>query len=291
MPPPQAVMSAANALNSPKPPPATIATLPAPNVPDYSKMSPELQAQHRANFVTRFGILREAWPHYNIPNIPETMALEEIHAQYDIYVRHIRINQDVDQYKVYMVIMWLIIELTCTKIGLNAGGYTISQMSSMSKYERLLIELGETKYQETGGVGTGQNSWSPEVRLLFMSMVNALTFIIVKTLSSYIGEGIANSIVDALSSYLSGSPPQPGQTLFGGPTDNAMAAGAAQPSVQPMPDMSNPLGGLDIASLIGNLGSMFIGRGGNTSSAPAANPDPIPTGGAQTPRFRPAYNE
>ena len=77
-------------------------------------MTPEVQAQHRAVFRTKFGILRGAWPNYNIPDIPDTTSLEEIHAQYDMYVRHIRISQNVDQYKVYLVIMWLIIELFCT---------------------------------------------------------------------------------------------------------------------------------------------------------------------------------
>jgi len=282
--------------------PAQVTVLPPPNVPNYSAMSSEEQAQHRANFRTRFGILRNAWPNYHIPDVPDDLPLEQIHAQYDIYVRHIHISRDVDQYKVYLVIMWLLIELFCIKIGLNIGGYTVSQMRSMHKYERLLIELGETNYKTSGGEAGVQSSWPVEVRIFFMALVNAVTFIIIKMLAGYIGEGMANTIVDGLSSYLSGAPPQPGQVLFGGPTQSAPISsgvptpGGPPPGGPPLPQIGGPFGNVDMASLIGNLGSMFL-RGQNplAGNAPnAAAPPVVPVNSASqanpaTPRFRPAY--
>ena len=111
----------------------TPASLPPANVPDYSSMSEVEQAQHRANFRNRFGILRESWPSYHIPDYGEDVPLEQIHAQYDIYVRHLHISNDVDQYKVYLVIMWLLIELFCIKIGLNIRGYTLAHIGSINK--------------------------------------------------------------------------------------------------------------------------------------------------------------
>ncbi|CAH6420951.1 Hypothetical protein HVR_LOCUS1330 [uncultured virus] len=278
-------------------PAVQVPNLPPPNIPNYAAMSLEEQAQHRANFRTRFGILRNAWPNYHIPDVPDNVPLEQVHAQYDIYVRHIHISQDVDQYKVYLVIMWLLIELFCTKIGLNIGGYTVAQMRSMNKYERLLIELGETNYKTSGGAAAAQSSWPIEIRIFFMALVNAVTFIIIKMLAGYIGEGMATTIVDGLSSYLSGTPPQPGQVLFGGPSQAASGAtpqnGAPGPG--PMPQMGGPFGGIDVASLLGNLGSMFIR--GQAPTAAAAAPvaqatAPVQTSqGPATPRFRPAYDD
>lgn len=260
-------------------------TLPTPNLPDYNSMSSEVQAQHRANFRTRFGILRNAWPNYHIPDVSDTLPLEQIHAQYDIYVRHIHISQDVDQYKVYLVIMFLLIELFCIKIGLNIGGYTVSQMRSMNKYERLLIELGETNYRATSGTGAAESTWPVEIRIVFMALVNAVTFIIIKMLSGFIGDGVATTIVDALSSYLSGTPAQPGSVLFGGP--NATQPGAPQ-GPGPMPTPGGAFGGIDIPSLIANFGSAFI-RGQTPGAAPVqAAQVPAP---ATTPRFMPAYDE
>lgn len=278
--------------DKPMPVAAPMAVLPPPNLPDYTSMSTELQAQHRADFRTKFGILRGAWPNYHIPDFSDSMSLAEIHAQYDIYVRHIHISQEVDQYKVYLVIMWLIIELFCTKIGLNIGGYTVAQMRSMNKYERLLIELGETSYKASGGPAAAQSSWSPEIRILFMALVNAVTFIIIKMLASYIGEGMATTIVDALSSYVSGTPPQPGTMLFGGPSQTPGASTAAPPAgPSALPNIGGAFGGIDIASLIGNLGSTFL-RGQNPVSAQAAQPSTAGGFGTPTtPRYVPAYDE
>ena len=277
---------------------AIVQTLPPLNIPNYSGMTPEEQAQHRANFRTRFGILRNAWPNYHIPDVPDSLPLEQVHAQYDIYVRHIHISQDVDQYKVYLVIMWLLIELFCTKIGLNIGGYTVAQMRSMNKYERLLIELGETNYKNNSAAGGAQQSnWPIEVRIFFMALVNAVTFIIIKMLASYIGEGMATTIVDSLSSYLSGTPPQPGQVLFGGPAPATSSVTTQGPSAGPgpMPQMGNPFGGIDVPSLLSNFGSMFI-RGqapGNAmaTAAPAVVSQPAHSQGPSTPRYIPAYDE
>jgi len=268
---------------------------PIPVIPNYSAMTIEQQANHRADFRTKFGILRNSWPNYYIPNVTDDMPLEQVHAQYDVYVRHIHISEGVDQYKVYLVIMWLLIELSLTKIGLSIGGYTVSQMRSMNKYERLLIELGETNYKNSGGAAGTQSNWPVEVRIIFIALVNAVTFIIIKMLANYIGDGMATTVIDGLAAYLSGTPPQPGQVLFGGPVQpNTPLASGPAPGGQPLPQVGGPFGGIDIASLLGNLGSMFI-RG----QAPAANATrpttPAPTTTAPqtptTPRFRPAYND
>ena len=114
-------------------------------------------------------------------------------------------------------------------------------------------------------------------------------------LSSYIGEGMATNIVDGLTSYLSGSPPQAGQPLFGNSSSTIPSSGGSGGPVgpSPLPQMSSPFGGLDMASIIGNLGSMFI-RGQNTSSQPmqpTQSAQPVNANVTMTPRFRPAYDE
>lgn len=249
---------------------SSVPNVPKIDIPDYSSMSRQEQAQHRANFRTRFGILRQAWENYHIPDVPDHLSLEEIHAQYDTYVRHIRIKEGADKYKVYLVIGWLLIELFCTKVGLNIGGYTISQMKSMNKYQTLLIELGEKNFT-TASMGA-ESEWSVELRLIFMALGNAIVFVVVKMISSFIGEQAANTIVDGVTSYLSGSPPQPSEVLFG--------SEAAPPSKAP-----DVLGGVDLSSIIGNLGSAFI------SSQMKPPPSAKSQVGNDTGRFRPAYEE
>jgi hypothetical protein len=171
-------------------------------------------------------------------------------------------------------------------------------MHAMNKYESLLIELRETYYQAAIVEAASQSKWPIEIRIFFMALVNAVTFIIIKMLASYIGEGMATTIIDGLSSYLSGSPPQPGQVLFGGPNDsNTQMSGGSQPGGTPLPQVGGPFGNVDVASLLGNLGSMFLrGQTPLAGNAPQTSISPIQQTnvGPQTPttpRYRPAYQE
>jgi hypothetical protein len=158
-------------------------------------------------------------------------------------------------------------------------------MRSMNKYERLLIELGEKNYQSNNTSEGSFNNWSPEVRIIFIALINAVTFIIIKMLASYIGEDMATTIIDGLSSYFSGTPPQPGQVLFG---TKSPTTSSRLPNLAPVPEArGGPFGGIDIASLIGNLGSAFLkGQAQNpiqqNTTAPVA---------PQTPRYKPVYEE
>lgn len=238
------------------------------NIPNYSSMSPKEQAKYRAEFRTKFGILRNAWPNYHIPDFSDDIPLEQVHAQYEVYIKHINISKEVDQYKIYLVIMWLVIELFCIKIGFNMKGYTISQMKCMNKYERLLIELGETNYKS---VEESKSKWPVEIRIFFMSIINAVTFIIIKMLANYVGENTANTIVDTLTSYLTGSTPQTEQKLLGSSSNS-------ESNTQESINLNKP--GIDIASLIGNIGSLLLNNQNN-------NVPSQPT----TPKFQPVYND
>jgi len=100
-------------------------------LPNYAGMTNEERAIHRAKFRAKFGILRDSWKNYHIPDFSDEISLEEIHVQYDVYIKHLYINQSVDKYKVYLVIGWLLIELICTKMGLNISGILKSQMGGI----------------------------------------------------------------------------------------------------------------------------------------------------------------
>jgi hypothetical protein len=186
--------------------------------------------------------------------------------------------------------MWLIIELACTKLGLNIGGYTVSQMKAMNKYQRLLIELGENNYVTyTNEIKNIQNKWPVEFRILFIALVNAVTFIIVKMLANHIGEGMASTIVDGITSYISGETPQPGQILFGGPEHESVPQYKNVPGGQPLPQMGNQFGGMDVASMLGNLGTMFI-KGQNPLGNKPSNQQ-MGSSLPKTKKFKPAYDE
>jgi hypothetical protein len=161
-----------------------------------------------------------------------------------------------------------------------------------------LIELGETNYKHSVTSEGAQSNWPIEVRIMFVALINAVTFIIIKMLANFIGETGAASLVDTIMAYLSGPPsttpaptiPQPT------PTQNTPIPGG-----QPVPTNQSPIPGLDPMSLISTFGPMLM-RGFQSGTTPAPNPPsthahaptptPTPTSAvASTPRFRQAYEE
>jgi hypothetical protein len=244
-----------------------VQVLEQPAVPNYSAMSEEEQGRFRAQFVIRFGILRDAWRSLHIVDPTPDATLENIHAQYERYIMQIHVSQSVDQYKVYMVILWLGIEVICIKwLGLNASGYTISQLRRMNTYERLLIELGERNY------GVGTSTWPIEVRIAFVALTNAVVFIAVKTLASFLGEGPAEAIMNTLINALSPAPSVPAQ---GQP---------AADGVSPVPAPA-PTAGFDLPGLIANLGGMFTGGLGRAPAPSQPTSQPTTPGRLRQPRF------
>lgn len=241
------------------------------NIPNYAEMPPEEQTRCRNTFRSRYNILRDTWKTHDIPEIKDLMSLEEIHEGYEIYIKNIHVSQSTDKYKVYMVVMWLFIEYGCIQMGLNVSGYTMSQMKSMSKYERLLIELGEKNYKYAP-MGDSHSDWPVELNILFMALANAAIFIVIKMLCQHInmGDNLANTIIETMSSYLSGSQPQPGNVLFNGIHKDV--------SDVPAPSQ-NPMGSLDLPSIISGLGNMFL-----QSQKPAQTQ-------GKTPKFNPVYEE
>ena len=286
--------------------------LPQLNIPDYSGLSETEQAQHRATFRIRLGLIRESFPNYLIPDFPETMSLEQIHAQYDTYVRHIHSSQDADQYKTWLILGWLVIEIVCTYFGLNIGGFTFTQMRSMNKYNRLLLELGENNYKAGATPAAAFNaSWPVELRLIFVSLASAIVFIGLKMLINYVGANNAEGLFDAATSYLTGEPVNPGSALFGGPQgfQQNNQQSTQQPNVpqNPFQQAQQQQGGFNIGSLLSTFGPMLLGNNGSGLSnilgslgnmggqqpRPMANPHPA-TGFnmfGQSPNTQQGYNQ
>jgi len=174
-------------------PPMLAPVLYAPEIPDYSKMTPLEQEGWRTEFALKFRTLErnfgERWVNVDIKNEP----LEVIHAHYERYLRHIHICSGADSYRGYLLLYFLILELVATRIlGLPANGYTMAQMKSMTRYERLLLELGEKYYTPGGG------EWAIEYRILFISLFNMVIFIVMNWLSKYIGEGASKALIDSI---------------------------------------------------------------------------------------------
>lgn len=199
----------------------------------------------------KYQILQKSWQEYKFPNMDEKLVQSNPQIVIDTYrisVERIQIDMDVNQYKIALIIMFLVIEVVCVKVlGLNAGGYTLSQIKAMNRYEKLLIEIGEKKMM------IGGDSWPPEVRILFIGLFNCGLFILMKYLSSVLGP----ELVGYISPIVNG--------LFSGALDNSKTASLPDEIPQKQQDLSGMLGG---------VASMAAKALGGNQPAPAQNNQP-----------------
>ena len=198
-------------------------------MPDYDSMSAEDREDARTELCVQLGILRKNYPEYNIPLVPREQTVQSLFRTYNRWLKQITVDESADGYKVYLVIMWLGIELFGSRIlGMDMVGFALNQLSMMSKYSKMLIELGERSFNPISP------SWPPEVRILVMSLINAVVFIIFKYISGILGPDVAKSVQSALSGMM---------------------------------DTDRKVGDEGVAGLIAKFGSMFTGSSGKPQTS------------------------
>lgn len=232
-------------------------------------MSPLEQEGWRTEFTLKFRTLErnfgERWVNVDFENEP----LEVIHAHYERYLRHIHICSSADNYRGYLLLYFLVLELVATRIlGLPANGYTMAQMKSMTRYERLLLELGEKYYTPGGG------EWPIEYRILFISLFNMVIFIAMNWLSKYIGEGMSKALIDSI---VGGTTDSGSSGFLEGEEENSGGGG----------------GGLDLNTILTGLGGLLGNNngGGGVLGGLGGGKKEQPQGEKKRKRRGPQYNE
>jgi hypothetical protein len=234
--------------------------------PDYSRLTPEQQLYLKSEFKVKFSILRANYPQWQIIEIHDSFTLDQVHDLYEYYIRQIMVTKESGNYKVYLVVFFMVVEVIGVKIlKLNMSGYTMSQLRRMHQYDQLLIELGE-KWLVDGG-----SNWPVEARLLMTATFNAVIFLGVKYLCNWMGvEGLSDTIQNFLDAMINGpeNSMNGGQQSYitpqNGPLPQSIPKSASQntASGSEQSTQGNPLDGL--ANMFGGLfgGNKAGGAGG-----------------------------
>ncbi len=144
------------------------------------------------------------------------------------------------------------IELFCVKIlRMDMGGYTFNQLALLNKYDRLLVELGEKSY---GSVGS---EWPVEAEIIFMCLMNAVIFLVIRLFSAYLGPGIGNIVQQIVNSFLN-------QSDASEHIKKAEGLSLA-PDASELSEMPEATGGFDVMNNISKLASMFGGGNNNNN--------------------------
>jgi hypothetical protein len=258
--------------------------------PDYSKLTPDQLEYMRSEFRVKFGILRSSYPQWNVIDLSPTLTLDQIHDLYEYYIRQIIVSKETGQYKVYLLIFFMFVEVVGVKLlKLNMSGYTMSQLKIMNRYDSLLTELGEKWLVSSG------SDWPVEARLLMMAVFNAVIFIAVRYLCSWMGvEGLGDTIQGFIDNMLNGPGNNQLPSMPGEPTrpqmQTSMPERVESSSGNPLDGLAgafsglfggNKSGGADlgggITEGIAKLGTMFTSKIQQANQAAKSNPPARPT--------------
>jgi hypothetical protein len=121
----------------------------------------------------------------NVNSLPEFTIHSDYKTMvnsYDMAVRQLSVDNNIENYKTYLITAFYIIEFILGYwLKFDMQDFTKQQIISMNKYEHLLIELGEKTYVPEG------SKWSVEVRLLFTIVIQTAIFIITKMVMKKVG--------------------------------------------------------------------------------------------------------
>lgn len=153
-------------------------------------LSPEEQEEEdRKEYLIKFKILKRQYKNFDFPVYTEHTPAPTLKRMYDDSFKMITLDENVNNYKNFLLMGFLGIEMLATKVlGLDFKGFAKIQMTKMEKYERLLVELGEKSYSNFA------NNWPVEVRLVGILLMDACVFYMVKMAQEYAGDGMLEMI-------------------------------------------------------------------------------------------------
>ncbi len=195
----------------------------------YDTLPVNKQREIRDEFRIKFNILARSNTGIEMRPVTAEENLSLIVKRYEDMVKHIKVCQTANQYRLYTVIYFLGLEAICVKmLGLNASGFTVFQVKMLNEYDSLMIELGEKHHDRKF------DSWPVEARVFLMGIFYLAIFIIASIIGSWMG-GAASVpvIIDLLSKGLKGT----------------------MSNTTPTAD-----GGFDLLSMVANFGSAFVGN-------------------------------
>lgn len=182
----------------------------------------EKELQLKRELLFKFKTLRRHYTDVSIPEFTEYSDLQTMQREYDMLVRQLRVDNNVESYKKYLIVGFGLVEFVLSKF-LKFGeieGFTQQQMFGMNQYEKILVELGEKHQIEPS------KQWSPELRLVGMIAMNAVIFVGTKMLFK---AGSSSDILNMISNPTTSTKTKPAEK----------SSSSASSSTMRGPDMSD----------------------------------------------------
>ena len=157
-----------------------------------NRISTEEEENAKRELLLKFELMKKNYPDENIPELSIHTPYQVLKAEHETSIRRMSISRSVKNYETYLSMGFMGIEIFLGKVlNLPAQGFARNQLSDMSKYRDLLIEMGEKSYVPSG------SNLPVELRLLFIVIMQAGFFICTRVFLKNTGvdlSGISNSI-------------------------------------------------------------------------------------------------
>ena len=146
----------------------------------------------KRELIFKISLYKKQNPTADIPTFTFADDIKTIEFHYRNCLKLSSVTNTAEKYKTYLIGAFMVVEMVFGKfLKFDMKGFAEEQISKMSSYEALLIELGEKQYVPM------ESQWSVEVRLLLLVLTNTAMFIAMKMLTSKFGfdvGGIADKI-------------------------------------------------------------------------------------------------
>jgi hypothetical protein len=188
-----------------------------PNVANMSYTGTEKDIQRKRDLLYKFKILKRQYTNGFVPEVNEFMDLHDLEREYDSVTRQLRLDDQVENYKKYLMMGFWGLE-TVLKTFLkfqDIDGFATQQIAGINQYEKILLEIGEKHSVSMS------SQWPPELRLAGIVFMNAAVFLGTKMLFKGGSSGMMSSFFGGSSKPASSSPPP---MSFGGSTSFGSSA-------------------------------------------------------------------
>lgn len=162
----------------------------APKDKTVYKSQQEVEEEERQEYIWRWKVIKKQYPNADLPEFSEFSDVSTMKSTYDRTLKELYLDDCVENYRTYLVGGMMALEYGCTHwLGIDMSGFLHSQVSSMERYDRLLLELGEKSYSRWA------MNLPVEVRLLGTILMQGILFYLGKMIAAKSGDGVADMIM------------------------------------------------------------------------------------------------
>jgi len=157
------------------------------NKEHYLDETEETQKERNAVYF-KYEVLRRMHPNTQIPEFTLFSDPKLMTQKYDMLTKKLALESSVDNWKRYMIVFVMCCEVALGKLQFDMEGFAQHQISSMSTYDQLLVEMAQKSYTPSGP------KWPAEMRLGMMITMNIVLFVISRIILKKTGANLLGTI-------------------------------------------------------------------------------------------------